>query len=427
MKLFIKINFLGLLLVSMSSVAALQDIGVVKFSRGVVAAENKLQAESRLIAKGEKIYLKDTIQTAAKSFVILAFNDGSKITLRPESSFSINEYVNKKGGDAKASFKLNSGGARVVTGDIANNTTGKYQINTKDSNIKPKNSDFSLRICKENCQEGKEPRDDIVARISKLKGSAMVKRNHKEKKLGMNSVLYEHDLVITSADSYAVLAFKDKGIMTLQEKTKFEIKEFKYTKNEKTDRAVYNFITGGLRVLSGKIGKVNKQNFSIKTPVATIGIRGTGFDLVYKGNKSANCSVLDDKKCTKASGLKAYVWNSEIVQTNASGSFKLKENQSNNIASESIQPEEYTKVPDFFIENEMPRPDKVILQKMINFANNNIANGLYIKVNTGNIKLNNSQSLKEGDSARVGDKGDVDSNANVDGAFSDEMGLSSCN
>ena len=166
MKLFIKINFLGLLLVSMNSFAALQDIGVVKFSRGVVAAENKLQAESRLIAKGEKIYLKDTIQTAAKSFVILSFNDGSKITLRPESSFSINEYVNKKGGDAKASFKLNSGGARVVTGDIANNTTGKYQINTKDSNIKPKNSDFSLRICKENCQEGEERRDDIVARIS---------------------------------------------------------------------------------------------------------------------------------------------------------------------------------------------------------------------------------------------------------------------
>ena len=40
---------------------------------------------------------------------------------------------------------------------------------------------------------------------------------------------------------------------------------------------LFNFIRGGMRTVSGAIGKVNRSNYSVKTPVATIGIRGTSY------------------------------------------------------------------------------------------------------------------------------------------------------
>ena len=38
-----------------------------------------------------------------------------------------------------------------------------------------------------------------------------------------------------------------------------------------------NMASGTARFITGKLGKINKQNISIKTPTATIGIRGTDF------------------------------------------------------------------------------------------------------------------------------------------------------
>jgi hypothetical protein len=48
-----------------------------------------------------------------------------------------------------------------------------------------------------------------------------------------------------------------------------------YKENEGT--LLFNFIRGGMRTVSGAIGKVNRSNYSVKTPVATIGIRGTSY------------------------------------------------------------------------------------------------------------------------------------------------------
>ena len=40
---------------------------------------------------------------------------------------------------------------------------------------------------------------------------------------------------------------------------------------------LFNFIRGGMRTVSGAIGKVNRNNYRVQTPVATIGIRGTSY------------------------------------------------------------------------------------------------------------------------------------------------------
>src|SRR5476649_1542244 len=43
------------------------------------------------------------------------------------------------------------------------------------------------------------------------------------------------------------------------------------------DSASFNLVKGGLRSITGLLGKRNKERFALKTPTATIGIRGTTF------------------------------------------------------------------------------------------------------------------------------------------------------
>ena len=41
--------------------------------------------------------------------------------------------------------------------------------------------------------------------------------------------------------------------------------------------AFFSLLKGGFRTVSGLIGKINHEDYSVATPVATIGIRGTDY------------------------------------------------------------------------------------------------------------------------------------------------------
>ena len=46
---------------------------------------------------------------------------------------------------------------------------------------------------------------------------------------------------------------------------------------------MFRLFTGGLRALTGLIARSNSRQFQVNTAVATIGVRGTGFDIVCTG------------------------------------------------------------------------------------------------------------------------------------------------
>ncbi|KJV06861.1 hypothetical protein [Methylocucumis oryzae] len=83
-------------------------VGKISFAKGSVAAQLPGQAP-RILAKGAEIFQGDNIQTADQSFVIVEFNDGAKVTVRPDSSFSIDNYQADK-----AQLSLHEGGLGQV-------------------------------------------------------------------------------------------------------------------------------------------------------------------------------------------------------------------------------------------------------------------------------------------------------------------------
>lgn len=101
------------------------------------------------------------------------------------------------------------------------------------------------------------------------------------------------DTVITTGDkSYAVLKFEDGQVVTMQSNSAFHVREYRYEpKQMEKSNILFSMLKGGMRFVTGLIGQRNKEAFSLSTPNATIGIRGTEF-MVVMGNSPMYSQVV---------------------------------------------------------------------------------------------------------------------------------------
>lgn len=89
----------------------------------------------------------------------------------------------------------------------------------------------------------------------------------------------------------AQLRFADGAYMSLQPGTEFKIEEFRFTGTQDgTESIVMHLLKGGMRTITGLIGRANRQNYKLRTEVATIGIRGTEFSVRYTDSIEVFCA-----------------------------------------------------------------------------------------------------------------------------------------
>jgi len=78
--------------------------------------------------------------------------------------------------------------------------------------------------------------------------------------------------------------FSDGAFMSFKPNSRFKIEEYQFKgKQDGSEKASFRLFKGGLRTVTGKIGKRNRQAYKLKAGVATIGIRGTKFSLELNG------------------------------------------------------------------------------------------------------------------------------------------------
>lgn len=100
--------------------------------------------------------------------------------------------------------------------------------------------------------------------------------------LKRKSEVFANDLLVTSNKGRLQVKFSDGSRLSLKPKTEFRIAEYSFDNaNPEDGKAIYKLLKGGMRTISGKIGKVNKDNYRLDTVVATIGIRGTHYGTEY--------------------------------------------------------------------------------------------------------------------------------------------------
>jgi hypothetical protein len=117
-----------------------------------------------------------------------------------------------------------------------------------------------------------------IGEISELSGNGEINRGDSEVKLNaeIDSDIFSFDDVRTGNGRLAI-QFLDDSVVKLTEHSKLVIDEFIYDPDPAKSKLALNMASGTARFITGKLGLINKENISIKTPTASIGIRGTDF------------------------------------------------------------------------------------------------------------------------------------------------------
>ena len=150
-----------------------------------------------------------------------------------------------------------------------------------------------------------------IGGISELTGNGEITRADSSEALTaeINSDIFSYDDVRTGKGRLAI-QFLDDSVVKLTEHSKLIIDEYIFDPDPSKSKMALNMASGTARFITGKLGKINKQNISIKTPTATIGIRGTDFTTTVDELGRSLVILLPDEDGTSSG---------EITVTTASG------------------------------------------------------------------------------------------------------------
>lgn len=112
--------------------------------------------------------------------------------------------------------------------------------------------------------------------------------------------------VHTGSSGQAMLRFDDGQLVAISPNSSFKIEQFRYdTAKPEQNNVALSLFRGALRLVTGLIGQRDHSKFALKTPTATIGIRGTDF-MVALANQSYVQVIQGSVAATNAAGTVAF-------------------------------------------------------------------------------------------------------------------------
>lgn len=97
--------------------------------------------------------------------------------------------------------------------------------------------------------------------------------------LSVKSNVEQGDVIATADNSYARVKFADGSETVLRPATQVKIDRFSFEEQKpQADGMVLSLLKGGMRAVTGILGRRNPAAMRVATPSATIGIRGTTFN-----------------------------------------------------------------------------------------------------------------------------------------------------
>ena len=117
-----------------------------------------------------------------------------------------------------------------------------------------------------------------IGEISELRGNGEISRQDSSDAFvaELASDIFSFDEVRTGQGRLAV-EFIDSTVLKLTEHSKVIIDNYIFDPDPSKSKMALKMASGTARFITGKLGKIDKKNITIRTPSATIGIRGTDF------------------------------------------------------------------------------------------------------------------------------------------------------
>ncbi len=155
--------------------------------------------------------------------------------------------------------------------------------------------------------------------VTQLSGTLSVRKaDGSVRILSQKSTIQSGDTLNTERDSYAQIKFSDGAQITLKPNSAVKLDNFKFQEDKPTeDSFLYSLVKGGLRAVTGVVGKRSRDSYSLGTATATIGIRGTTLS-------ADDCVNSRDNECSRLNpGVYVGVSDGEVIVRNNEGELGL--------------------------------------------------------------------------------------------------------
>ena len=178
----------------------------------------------------------------------------------------------------------------------------------------------------------------LTGQVTQIAGAVLARGDDGQSRLlALNSAVREGDQLVTADNSFARIKWGDGGEIVLRANTQLKVNAYNYEERAPArDNVLLSLVRGGFRAVTGLLTRRNAQAYSVTTPTATIGIRGTHFGVLYCDNDCAR--VLNPAGGPPANGLHVDVADGRIVLSTEAGAVEFSVGQFGYVQSGQFVP-----------------------------------------------------------------------------------------
>jgi hypothetical protein len=133
---------------------------------------------------------------------------------------------------------------------------------------------------------------ELAGIVERIQGSAQIMSLGSQKSLQVKSEVLQGDQITTASDAEILLRMTDGTVLAIRPNTHLIVNEYRFNpKDSNNDHFIIKLVKGGLRTVTGAIGRKNPQKVKFNTPTATIGIRGTDFEVAVLDQTQNNAEA----------------------------------------------------------------------------------------------------------------------------------------
>ena len=115
--------------------------------------------------------------------------------------------------------------------------------------------------------------------IQQISGNvSIIGADKTSRKAGQRDKIQSGDTITTDTRSEAMIKLSDDSTVVLRPNTQFQFTDFKF-EQKPSDTSIVSILRGTARMISGLIGKNSPNQVAVRASTATIGIRGTDFEV----------------------------------------------------------------------------------------------------------------------------------------------------
>jgi hypothetical protein len=136
---------------------------------------------------------------------------------------------------------------------------------------------------------------NLAGKVELVEGDVTVHdRSKKPRKVAVGDTILEGEGIVTGKDGELHLNMEDGGFIAVRPNTKMRIVAYQ-AQGDEGDKGVFSLLQGTFRSVTGWIGKFNPRSYQVRTPTATIGVRGTDHEplVIPQGSKEGEPGSYD--------------------------------------------------------------------------------------------------------------------------------------